>query len=55
MAQVIVNGKLLGETKLSFRDLRKLAQKHKWKYQSWEEGELLHIETTDSDVMLKIK
>ncbi|AAB38733.1 U exon [Canine adenovirus 2] len=55
MALVLVNGKLLGETTLSFKHIRKLARAHKWKYQSWEEGTLVDIETQDPDVLAKIR
>nr|QRV11637.1 U exon protein [Bat mastadenovirus] len=55
MAQVMVNGQLLGETRLSFKDLRKLAREQAWKYQSWEEGGVIDIETPDTEVMLKIR
>nr|USE57144.1 U-exon [Canine mastadenovirus A]USE57150.1 U-exon [Canine mastadenovirus A] len=55
MALVLVNGKLSGETTLSFKHLRKLARIHKWKYQSWEEGALVDIETQDPEVLTKIR
>ncbi|ADD17119.1 U exon protein [bat adenovirus 3] len=55
MALVLVNGKLLGETTLPFKELRKLARAQGWRYQSWEEGALLDIETQDTQVLQKIR
>nr|UWY10660.1 U exon [Skunk adenovirus 1] len=54
MAKVMVNGKLLGETKLPFKELRKVARLHGWNYQSWEEGTVIDIETRDTAVWFKI-
>ncbi|APC26076.1 U exon [Bat mastadenovirus G] len=55
MALVMVNGELLGKTKLPFKGLRKLARTEKWNYQSWEEGAVIDIETRDTEVMQKIR
>lgn len=55
MAQLLVNGKLLGETTLPFKTLRKLATREKWRYQSWEEGSVVDIETQDTEVLSKIR
>ncbi|AEP16424.1 U exon protein [Equine adenovirus 1] len=52
---VLVNGRLLGEARVPFRIFRKVARRLGWRYQSWEEGEVVDIETEHTDVMEKLR
>lgn len=50
--RLVCGGELLEKIDMSFRQFRQLARRHKWKYQSFEEGELVFIdEVTKVDIL----